>query len=156
MFLFANAACLEHTGVTTKLGYLLLQGAERLPLTRWLGPSGLTGSSLVLMLWGAGIGSGFVDNMPIVAALVPIVKNLSAVGLPHASILWWALLFGGCFGGNLTFIGSSANLVALGAYEKATGQHVRFGEWFRVGVIITVLSLLVATVALLVQLPMAP
>ena len=151
MFLFANAACLEHTGVTTKLGYLLLEGARLIPLTQWLGPSGLTGSTLVLMLWGSGISSGFVDNMPIVAALVPIVKNLSAVGLPHASILWWSLLLGGCFGGNLTMIGSSANLVALGVYEKATGKQVKFGEWFAAGALVTVISLAMATIGLLLQ-----
>ncbi len=156
MFLFANAACLEHTGVTTKLGYLLLQAAKTLPFTRWLGASGLTGSTLILMLWGSGLSSGFVDNMPIVAALVPIVKNLSAVGLPHVSILWWSLLFGGCFGGNLTMIGSSANLVALGSYEKATGRHVSFGEWFKAGIIITVGSLLIATLGLLLQISLAP
>ncbi len=82
MFLFANAACLEHTGVTTKLGYLILKVAEKLPVTRWMGSSGLTGSSLILMLWFSGISSGFVDNMPIVAALVPIVKTLVQIGLP--------------------------------------------------------------------------
>jgi len=135
---------------------MLLQAAERLPVTRWLGASGLTGSSLILMLWGSGIGSGFVDNMPIVAALVPIVKNLTAIGLPHASILWWSLLFGGCFGGNLTMIGSSANLVAVGVYEKATGRQVSFGEWFRYGLIIVGVSLLMATVGLLIQIPLAP
>jgi Na+/H+ antiporter NhaD/arsenite permease-like protein/mannitol/fructose-specific phosphotransferase system IIA component (Ntr-type) len=156
MFLFASAACLEHTGVTTKLGYLLMQVAERSPLTRWLGSSGLTSSALILMLWGSGLSSGFVDNMPVVAALVPVVKGLLAVGLPHASILWWALLFGGCFGGNLTMVGSSANLVAIGMFERVTGQSVRFGEWFKTGLVVTVASLLVATVALMLQVALAP
>ena len=155
MFLFASAACLEHTGVTTKLGYLVMRAAEQSPLSRWLGPSGVTGSALIMMLWGAGLTSGFVDNMPVVAALVPVVKGLLAVNLPHASILWWALLFGGCFGGNLTMVGSSANLVAVGVYERVTGQSVKFGEWFRTGLIITVASLLAATVALLVQVSLA-
>jgi Na+/H+ antiporter NhaD/arsenite permease-like protein len=156
MFLFASAACLEHTGVTTKLGYLLLQAAQQSPLNRWLGQSGVTGSALILMLWGSGIGSGFVDNMPIVAALVPVVKSLLAVKLPHASILWWSLLFGGCFGGNLTVIGSTANLVAVGAFEKASGKSIRFWQWLKFGVIVTVVSLLVATAALLLQLKLAP
>ncbi len=155
MFLFASAACLEHTGVTTKMGYLLMQVAERSPLTRWLGSSGLTSSALILMLWGSGLSSGFVDNMPVVAALVPVVKGLLAVGLPHASILWWALLFGGCFGGNLTMVGSSANLVAIGMFERVTGQSVRFGEWFKTGLVVTVASLLVATVALMLQVALA-
>jgi Na+/H+ antiporter NhaD/arsenite permease-like protein/mannitol/fructose-specific phosphotransferase system IIA component (Ntr-type) len=156
MFLFASAACLEHTGVTTKLGYLLLQAAEHSPVNHLLGKSGVTGSALVLMLWGSGIGSGFVDNMPIVAALVPVVKSLLAVKLPHASILWWALLFGGCFGGNLTMVGSSANLVAVGMYERVTGQTISFGAWFRTGLIITLVSLVAATAGLLLQVGLAP
>jgi Na+/H+ antiporter NhaD/arsenite permease-like protein/mannitol/fructose-specific phosphotransferase system IIA component (Ntr-type) len=155
MFLFANAACLEYTGVTTKMGYLLLETAQRLPITRWLGESGLTASTLILMLWGSGIGSGFIDNMPIVATLVPIVKNLGAVGLPHSSILWWSLLFGGCLGGNMTMIGSSANLVAIGVYEKATGQQIKFREWIVTGTIVTVVSLAIATAGLLIQIPFA-
>lgn len=156
MFLFASAACLEHTGVTTKLGYLVMQAAEQSPLARSMGTTGVTGSALVLMLWGSGLTSGFVDNMPIVAALVPVVKGLLAVGLPHASILWWALLFGGCFGGNLTMVGSSANLVAIGMFERVTGQSVRFGEWFKTGLVVTVVSLLAATVALMLQVALAP
>ncbi|MBN2464089.1 PTS sugar transporter subunit IIA [candidate division WOR-3 bacterium] len=155
MFLFASAACLEHTGVTTKLGYLVMQAAEHSPLARSMGATGVTGSALVLMLWGSGLTSGFVDNMPIVAALVPVVKGLLAVGLPHASILWWALLFGGCFGGNLTMVGSSANLVAVGMYERVTGQSVGFGEWFKTGLVVTIASLLVATLALMLQVAMA-
>ncbi len=154
MFLFANAACLEYTGVTTKLGYLLLNASQS--LTAHGGPAAITSTSAVLMLWASGLLSGFVDNLPIVAALVPIAKDLSQVGLPHASILWWALLFGGCFGGNLTVIGSTANLVAVGAYERVTGQHIRFIEWIRVGIIITVVSLVIATTALLLQVRLAP
>jgi len=78
------------------------------------------------------------------------------VGLPHASILWWALLLGGCFGGNLTVIGSTANLVAIGAFERVTGKSVRFRDWIGVGAIITFVSLAIAAAALLVQLPLAP
>jgi Na+/H+ antiporter NhaD/arsenite permease-like protein len=71
-------------------------------------------------------------------------------------LFWWALLFGGCFGGNLTVIGSTANLVAIGAFERVTGKSVRFRDWIAVGSIITVVSMLIATAALLLQLPLAP
>jgi len=155
MFLFANAACLEYTGVTTKLGYSLLQLAQHLTHIE-AGAAGVTSTLAVLILWFSGLTSGFVDNLPIVAALVPIVKDLIRIGLPHASILWWALLFGGCFGGNLTVIGSTANLVAIGAYERSTGLHIRFAEWIRVGIVVTVVSLVIATAALLIQVPLAP
>ncbi len=155
MFLFANAACLEYTGVTAKLGYVMLNLSHSLA-GAGATPAGVTSVTAVLMLWFSGITSGFVDNLPIVAALVPVAKDLGRVGLPHASILWWALLFGGCFGGNLTVIGSTANLVAVGAYERVSGKSIRFRDWIRVGTIITVVSLLVATAALLLQLKLAP
>ncbi len=155
MFLFGKSACLEYTGVTTKLGYFVLQFTQNLPQAATL-PGGATGAIAVLMLWVGGFASGFVDNLPIVAALVPVVKDLIRIGLPHATILWWALLFGGCFGGNLTVIGSTANLVAVGAYERSTGLQIRFAEWIKVGIIVTVASLTVATVALLLQIRMAP
>lgn len=155
MFLFANAACLEYTGVTAKLGYVMLNTSRAIAGAS-ASPASVTGVTAVLMLWFSGITSGFVDNLPIVAALVPVVKDMARAGLPHASILWWALLFGGCFGGNLTVIGSTANLVAVGAFEKVSGKSVRFVEWLKYGSIITVVSLLVATAALLLQLRMAP
>lgn len=155
MFLFANAACLEYTGVTTKLGYVMLNTSRAIAGAA-ASPANVTGVTAVLMLWFSGLTSGFVDNLPIVAALVPVVKDLARAGLPHASILWWALLFGGCFGGNLTVIGSTANLVAVGAFEKVSGKSVRFVEWLKYGLIITAVSLVVATAALLLQLRLAP
>ncbi len=156
MFLFANAACLEYTGVTTKLGHILVSLART--ITGGSTGTNVTAVTAVLMLWLSGLTSGFVDNLPIVAALAPIVRDMGPAGvdLPHASIVWWALLFGGCFGGNLTVIGSTANLVAVGAFERVTGRHIRFAEWIKVGVIITVVSLVIATVALLLQIDLAP
>jgi len=153
MFLFANAACLEYSGVTTKLGYLLMNLAQTLAGSK---STNLALPASFIFLWLSGIISGFVDNLPLVAALAPVVKDLIRVGLPHASILWWALLFGGCFGGNLTMIGSTANLVAIGALERSSGQHIKFGEWFRVGIIVTIAALIVGSVALLAQINMAP
>jgi Na+/H+ antiporter NhaD/arsenite permease-like protein/mannitol/fructose-specific phosphotransferase system IIA component (Ntr-type) len=155
MFLFANAACLEYTGVTTKLGYVILTASRQLA-GAGASPAGVTSVATVIVLWFSGISSGFVDNLPIVAALVPVVKDMIRTGLPHATILWWALLFGGCFGGNLTVIGSTANLVAIGAYERVSGKSIRFRDWIKFGAIITGASLLAATASLLLQLGRAP
>jgi Na+/H+ antiporter NhaD/arsenite permease-like protein/mannitol/fructose-specific phosphotransferase system IIA component (Ntr-type) len=155
MFLFANAACLEFTGVTVKLGYVILRASQMIA-SAGAGSGAVTAAASVLLLFFSGGLSGFVDNLPVVAALSPVVKNLAQVGLPHATILWWALLFGGCFGGNLTVIGSTANLVAVGAFERVTGKSVRFRDWIGVGAIITAASLVLALVLLLLQLPSAP
>jgi Na+/H+ antiporter NhaD/arsenite permease-like protein/mannitol/fructose-specific phosphotransferase system IIA component (Ntr-type) len=155
MFLFANAACLEYTGVSTKLGYALLETARSLSPAA-AGPAGVTTATALIMLWFSGITSGFVDSLPVVAAMVPIVKDMIRIGLPHASILWWALLFGGCFGGNLTAIGSVASHIAVGAYERSTGTSVRFAYWLKTGIVVTLTALLIATGALLLQIRLAP
>ncbi len=154
MFLFAKAACLEFTGVTPKFAHLVSEAAQRIPLPGAGG--GVTGSSLVMLLWGSGIFSGFVDNLPIVAALVPIVKDLTRIGVSNSSILWWALLFGGCFGGNLTMIGSTANVVAVSTYERETGRTVRFRQWILPGIIVTITSLIAATFLLILQIKLSP
>ncbi|MEO0097576.1 MAG: SLC13 family permease [candidate division WOR-3 bacterium] len=149
MFLFANAACLEYTGVTHKLAYLLSEGAKRFPFFRE--DLKETFGTLTMLLWGSGILSGFVDNLPIVAALVPVVKDLTLKGIPLANQLYWSLLIGGCFGGNLTMIGSTANLVAIGVYERSFRKSFRFSDWLKAGIIVTFLTLLFANFLFLIK-----
>jgi Na+/H+ antiporter NhaD/arsenite permease-like protein len=50
--------------------------------------------------------------------------------------LWWALLFGGCFGGNITLIGSTANIVALGILEKERKIKISFFRWLKIGLVV--------------------
>jgi Na+/H+ antiporter NhaD/arsenite permease-like protein/mannitol/fructose-specific phosphotransferase system IIA component (Ntr-type) len=151
MFLFANAACLEYTGVTAKIAFLLERISQGLNIPFIPADIKTTVVAMVILLFFSAIASGFVDNLPIIAALVPIVLDLKNIGLPHAEILWWALLFGGCFGGNLSMIGSSANVVALSKYEEITGRSIRFGYWFRYGLPVVIISVLFICIALLVQ-----
>ena len=156
MFLFANAACLEYTGVTAKIAYLLEHVSQSLNIPFIPADLKTTVVAMLILLFFSAIASGFVDNLPIIAALVPIVIDLKNIGLPHADILWWALLFGGCFGGNLSMIGSSANVVALSKYEEITGKSIRFGYWFRYGLPVVIISVLFVCIALLVQINISP
>jgi Na+/H+ antiporter NhaD/arsenite permease-like protein len=149
MFLFANAACLEYTGVTEKIAYLLGEAAKRIPFFR--ADLKETFGSLTILLWGSGILSGFVDNLPIVAALVPVVKSLATKGIPHADLLYWSLLIGGCFGGNLTMIGSTANLCAIGVYERTFRKRFKFSDWLKAGITVTFLTLLFANILFLIK-----
>ncbi|MDP3732692.1 MAG: hypothetical protein Q8R31_06725 [Candidatus Omnitrophota bacterium] len=55
--------------------------------------------------------------MALVAAFIPIIQNFVGLGI-NPNPLWFALLFGGCFGGNITMIGSTANIIALGILKK--------------------------------------
>ncbi len=155
MFLFAKAACLEYSGVTPKFAYQIADLAQRFPFPLFESSISVTITALLIVTIFTAIASGFVDNLPIIAALVPIVKNLRIIGLPHAGILWWGLLFGGCFGGNLTMIGSSANMVALAAYEKSEGKTISFTAWLRYSVSVFVISLLLILILLTLQIKLA-
>jgi len=141
MFLFAIASALSYTGVTDKMAYALVQSVGGLTFE----------STVVLAIMIAVISaliSAFLDNMPVVVALSPVVKTLIEIGLPGGDLLWWALLYGATMGGNMTLIGSTANIVALGILEKH-GKTVKFWEWFKVGLPAVILTLGAALAVLL-------
>ena len=123
MLLFAVAGTLEHTHVTDRMADGFAHHMGR-------GLGGLVPAITVI----SALGSAFVDNVVFVAAFVPVVKNLAESGI-HGMPLWWALLFGACYGGNITMIGSTANIVALGMLEKRYRSRIRFFEWLKVGVL---------------------
>jgi Na+/H+ antiporter NhaD/arsenite permease-like protein len=95
--------------------------------------------------------SAFLDNMPVVVALSPVVKTLIEIGLPGGDMLWWALLYGATMGGNMTMIGSTANIVALGILEKEGYREVKFMEWFRIGVLVVTITLGLALTQLILH-----
>jgi len=76
--------------------------------------------------------SGMVDNIPVAATLIPIVRAMESQGIP-ASPLWWTLVATSNLGGNSTPIGSVSSVIALNAMEKERGIKVGWGEFFKVG-----------------------
>lgn len=82
----------------------------------------------IAILWGSAILSAIVDNIPFVAAMIPLIKELAPHlgGAPHILPLWWALSLGACLGGNGTLIGASANLTVAGIAER---NGVAFSFW---------------------------
>ncbi len=105
--------------------------------------------SICLILWVSAIMSAFVDNIPFTATMLPIVAYLTQV-IPGAEsgVLWWALAFGACFGGNGTMIGASANVVTLGIAESA-GYPIQFFQFMKIAFPFMLLSVVVANVWLL-------
>jgi len=110
----------------------------------------LTGGSrsleALVILWGSAAGSAVVDNIPFTAAMIPVVDSLQGDGFDDAA--WWALALGACFGGNATIIAAAANVAASGVLERS-GQPVSFVRFLLVGLPVTVVSLLIATVYLI-------
>lgn len=143
MLLFAVAGTLEHTHVDQ----VLANGFSKI--------AGKTPATLVPFIFTvSAFGSAFVDNVIFVAAFSPVIEQL-AVNVKDLP-LWWALLFGACFGGNITMIGSTANIVALGMVEKHGGSQITFFKWFKIGLICTILSGGIAVAALLFMTPFMP
>jgi Na+/H+ antiporter NhaD/arsenite permease-like protein len=139
MLLFAQAGTLKFTGATDVFAGLFGDFAKHNP-----------GGLLALVLWSASIGSSVLDNVIIVVTYVPIIKSFFAMGYGMES-LWWALLLGGCFGGNITLIGSTANIVAVGLLEKEKNIRVRFRDWIGVGLTVGLVTTALAWGLLLLK-----
>jgi Na+/H+ antiporter NhaD/arsenite permease-like protein len=83
----------------------------------------------------------FINNVPYAATMTPVVGHMAASIPAHtgSGVLWWALLLGTVLGGNLTPVGASANIVAVGIAQRA-GHPVSFWEFTRRGVVVTGVS----------------
>ena len=138
MLLFAIAGSLSEQGITRNLAESLTEHVKG-------GPKGMIPFVLVI----ASLGSAFVDNIVFVAAFTPVIQALVERAADY-SVLWWALLFGACFGGNITVVGSTANIVASGLLEKHGHHPIRFGTWIRLGAIVGLVTAVIAWVVLLV------
>ena len=102
----------------------------------------------IVILWVSALLSGVVDNIPYVASMVPVVAQLKEVLHPMDDSMWWALAAGADFGGNLTIVGASANVVAIGL-AAAKGYKISFAKFAAYGVPVTLVSVAVATPYLL-------
>jgi Na+/H+ antiporter NhaD/arsenite permease-like protein len=100
------------------------------------------GDPLVTMLFVAGfvlVLSGIVDNIPVAATLIPIVRAMEAQGIPAAP-LWWTLVISANLGGNSTPVGSISSVIALHALEKERGIKIGWGEFLRLGGLVLLLQ----------------
>jgi Na+/H+ antiporter NhaD/arsenite permease-like protein len=139
MMLFSVAGSLEHTGVTEQVAH---------NFKGFFGDNPAVLTPVITFM--TAIGSAFVDNIVFVAAFIPVVKELGSTQL------WWALLFGACFGGNITAIGSTANIVALGMLEKRYKAHIMFFEWLKIGAIVGLVTCVIAWIAVMIMSPYMP
>ncbi|MEZ4455686.1 MAG: SLC13 family permease [Gemmatimonadales bacterium] len=108
-----------------------------------------------LILWVSGILSALIDNIPYVAVTIPIIANLTGRLHGDTEILWWALSLGACLGGNGSAIGASANVTVIGLAERE-GEHISFGQFARIGVRVTAMTLLVSSAFIASHLYLGP
>ena len=106
---------------------------------------------VLMVLWVSGIISGFLDNIPFTITMIPIIHLLLESNPIPNNILWWALALGACLGGNITIIGASANIISVGIAKKY-GVEISFIDFMKKGLIVTLLSLFVASIYLVIYL----
>ena len=99
----------------------------------------------MVILWGSGILSGIIDNIPYTATMAPMIAEITSTqGMDFAYPLWWALSLGACLGGNMTIIGAAANVI-VSESSAAAGHPIKFMEYLKYGVVVTFISLALCT-----------
>lgn len=128
-------------GVETS-GLLALLASEVIDIT-----GGDLTATVLLILWSSAILSAIVDNIPFVATMIPLIKNMAPVfgGPENLMPLWWALSLGACLGGNGSLIGASANLTVAGLAERA-GHPMRFMAYLKSAFLMMLLSIVIASI----------
>ena len=136
--------------------FMVVGGVEKAGLLEDIGQGmgdasgGHLWAGTMLVLWSGALLSGIVDNIPFTAAMIPVVKELGqdlGVRDSAGNPLWWALALGAGLGGNLTLVAASANVYVAGVAERA-GYRIGFLEFMKWGGLITLASLVLATVYL--------
>jgi len=144
IFLFASVGTMKMLGITTVLaeGLYGLSGSDETNLFFVFVP-------IISVL------SALMDNVLAVATFIPVVHEFGDMGIDNYPF-WWAMLFGGTFFGNLTLIGSTANIVAIGMLERRKRGHVTLKEWIKPGAVISIPTMALAAMLVFLQRPMMP
>ncbi|MEX2460725.1 MAG: ArsB/NhaD family transporter [Paenibacillaceae bacterium] len=132
--LFVIVSGLVETGVIEKLA------KQALELT-----GGNEIATAMLILWLSAIASAFVDNIPFVATMIPLIQDMGNMGVTNLNTLWWSLALGACLGGNGTLIGASANLIVAGMAAKE-GHPISFIKFLKIGFPLMLLSIVLSSV----------
>jgi len=137
--LFVIVGGLEKSGVTTEIANgigTIAGGNEAIIVT--------------LILWLGFIISAFVDNVPFAAAMIPVIKSISATYGCNLETLAWATALTADIGGNATPIGASANVVALAVAEEK-GINVKWKDFIKVALPATILSMLTINIVMWIR-----
>jgi Na+/H+ antiporter NhaD/arsenite permease-like protein len=141
MIFFASVGTLSHTGAVKVFADLIYSIGDDIP------------TLMILVMIAGGIMSALMDNVLAVATWIPIIQTLGEFGINNFP-LWWSMLFAGTFWGNLTIIGSTANIVAVGLLERRERIHITMREWVGVGAAVTLPTVALALLLLILQLPL--
>lgn len=138
MSLFVVVGGLTETGIIKELASKIIDATDGHPMV-----------TMLVLLWASALLSSILDNIPFVATLIPLILAMQADGIDVTSF-WWAISLGACLGGNGTMIGASANVV-LSDISTKHGYPITFKSYLKVGMPFMLLSIVIATVFLVVK-----
>ena len=136
--------------------FVLVGGLEEVGIIKWFANLILEATqgnllmTLMLLLWGSALLSSFLDNIPFVATMIPLIQSMGELSGMDVTPLWWALALGACLGGNGTMIGASANVVACGMLEKKN-HKVNFFEYMKFAFPLMIVSVFISAVYIAVR-----
>jgi Na+/H+ antiporter NhaD/arsenite permease-like protein len=139
MLLFASIGALEETGV--------MEIAAKSFGSFFSSNKFLLVSAILLL---SGLLSAVLDNVLAVAIFIPLIHDLQ-INSFGGEYLWWSLLFGATLFGNLTMVGSTANIIALGILDKRGLPKISFMEWLKIGALITIPTAFLALLLIFFQ-----
>ena len=100
-----------------------------------------------VIVWASVVISAFIDNIPYVATMIPIIAGLASALNVDPTVLYFGLLSGATLGGNCTPIGASANITGIGILRKE-GYTVKNADFFKIGIPFTLAAIIPAYVYL--------
>lgn len=131
--LFIMVAGLEQVGLISLVAQWLINLTHGQP---W--------STSMVVLWGAAFFSAILDNIPLMATMIPLIKEIGALTGIALPPLWWALSLGANIGGNATIIGTSAGVVVKGMTER-DGFHIGFWDYIKISLPVTFVAILLCS-----------
>lgn len=137
IFFFAGLFVL--VGALVETGVIKMLAAEAIKVT-----NGSVPATAILILWMSALASAFIDNIPFVATLIPLIKDMGEMGLSNLEPMWWSLALGACLGGNGTLIGASANVV-VASMAAQRGKPISFISFMKTAFPLMILSIIIST-----------
>lgn len=138
IFFFAGLFVL--VGALVETGVIKMMAAEAIRLT-----NGSVNATAMLILWMSAFASAFIDNIPFVATLIPLIQDMGQMGLTNLDPMWWSLALGACLGGNGTLIGASANVV-VASMAAQRGRQISFLGFMKIAFPIMIFTILISSV----------
>ena len=127
-------------GALVETGVIRMLAAEAIKAT-----GGNVEATAILILWMSAIASAFIDNIPFVATLIPLIQDMGQMGLTNLDPMWWSLALGACLGGNGTLIGASANVV-VASMSAQRGRPISFLGFMKIAFPVMIFTVLISNI----------